>query len=89
MLWLEKAGASWELLAASGTGTKSKTGSLQVHHTFFTESEEAGSSKLSKPCFKCGEAGHWKKECTKNSPGRGPKQTGGGKEVKTKKTDPF
>ena len=89
MLWLEKAGASWELLAASGTGTKSKTGSLQVHHTFFTESEEAGSSKLSKPCFKCGEAGHWKKECTKNSPGRGPKQTGGGKEAKTQKNRPI
>ena len=26
MLWLEEAGASWELLAASGTGVKGKTG---------------------------------------------------------------
>ena len=35
MDWLNKAGASWELLAASGTGVKGKGSSAQVHMSFY------------------------------------------------------
>ena len=55
MIWLEKAGASWELLAASGTGTKNKAGNTQAHHTFFSDGDKADSQGK---CFKCGESGH-------------------------------
>ena len=37
--WLGKAGASWELLSAAGTGVESKGGNSQVHHSFFGEEE--------------------------------------------------
>ena len=37
IMWLNEAGASWELLAASGTGMKGKSGAVQVHHTFYGE----------------------------------------------------
>ena len=49
--WLEEAGASWELMASSGTGIKGK-GGTQVHHSFFSE-EVVEADKSGKPCFKC------------------------------------
>ena len=76
MEWLEKAGSSWELLAASGTGAKGKGASSQVHHSFYGDDGEP--DKQSKPCFKCGETGHWKRDCTQGSKGGGAR-TGGGK----------
>jgi len=45
MLWLEEAGKSWELMAASGTGAKSKGANAQVHHSFFNDSEETDFAK--------------------------------------------
>ena len=54
--WLEKAGSSWELLTAAGTGVKSK-GSVQVHHTFYGE-EDDSQNKGKKTCYKCGKEGH-------------------------------
>ena len=86
MKWLEEAGASWELMAASGTGVKGKGGTTQVHHSFFGDTEEIPSNKQDKPCFRCGETGHWKRDCIKGSPksgGTGSKSTGGGKVVQT------
>ena len=86
MDWLAEAGDSWELMAASGTGTKGKSGSTQVQHSFFGESETVD-SKQDKPCFKCGEKGHWKRDCTKGSPkggNGGNRSTGGGKAVNIK-----
>ena len=82
--WLEEAGAYWELLAASGTGVKGKGGATQVHHSFFNDGEDSESGKQSKPCFKCGETGHWKKDCKKGSPVGSSKSTGGGQAAKTK-----
>ena len=84
LLWLEEAGNSWELLAASGTGAKTKGGVTQVHHSFYNDGDDADSSKEGKPCFKCGESGHWKRDCPKASPNRGGKSTGGGKVVQAK-----
>ena len=78
MAWLEEAGNSWELMAASGTGSKGKAGT-QVHHSFFSEEDHASVEKSDKPCFKCGQTGHWKRDCPKGSPGRQSKSTGGGK----------
>ena len=72
--WLEKAGASWELLAASGTGVKGKSGGVQVHHSFYG-AEEDGSVKTKRACYKCGEEGHLKKDCTRKD----SKVNGGGK----------
>ena len=82
LAWLEEAGAYWELLAASGTGIKGKGGATQVHHSFFNDEGESESSKQTKPCFKCGETGHWKKDCRKGSMGGGSKATGGGQTAK-------
>ena len=73
--WLEKAGASWELLAASGTGIKGKSGSQQVHHTFYGEEDDGSTNKNKRVCFKCGQEGHIRKDCTKKD----IKSTGGGK----------
>ena len=84
MDWLKEAGESWDLMAASGTGTKGKSGATQVHHTFFGDTEDTDVSKQDKPCFKCGEKGHWKRDCKKGSPKNsngGYKQTGGGKSL--------
>ena len=55
-----------------------------MHHSFFNDGENLESEKSSKPCFKCGKTGHWKRECTNNSPGRSPKPTGGGKSTPSK-----
>ena len=86
MLWLEKAGNSWELLAASGTGTKTKSGAAQVHYSFYAE-EENNTEVVDgrRPCFKCGEEGHWRKNCPKNTPSRSGNQTGGGKDARVQR----
>ena len=76
MLWLEDAGASWEPLAASGTGVKGKAGTAQVH-LFLGEEED--SNRQSKPCFKCGEVGHWKRNCPQYSSNGAANSTGGSK----------
>ena len=57
--WLEEAGSSWELLAASGTGTKGKSGGVQVHHTFFGD-EELETGQNARKCYKCDQEGHIK-----------------------------
>ena len=62
--WLDKAGNSWELLAASGTGVKGKSGNVQVHHTFYGY-DDIDQSKSDRKCYKCGEEGHMKRECKK------------------------
>ena len=73
--WLEKAGQSWELLAASGTGARSKGGgNVQVHHTFYGD-EDTDTVKAKKTCFKCGKEGHLRKDCTKKD----GQATGGGR----------
>ena len=72
--WLEKAGTSWELLAAAGTGIKGKSGTAQVHHSFYGE-EGQESDKVKRVCYKCGQEGHMKKDCGKKD----HKSTGGGK----------
>ena len=38
MLWLEDAGKSWEIMAASGIGSQGKSSGAQVHHSFFATS---------------------------------------------------
>ena len=83
MEWLAEAGASWELLAASGTGAKGKSGA-QVHFSFYNDGEDADPTKQAKNCFKCGESGHWKRNCTKASPNGAMKSTGGGKNTNPK-----
>ena len=83
MVWLEEAGASWELLAASGTGVKNKAGTAQVHVSLYNDGEE-DNSKQSKACFKCGETGHWRKDCPQKSPGNGNRSTGGGRSATSK-----
>ena len=86
MKWLEKAGASWELLAASGTGARGKGSSSQsqVHHSFY--GDDADDSKQGKPCFKCGELGHWKRNCPQGGSKGGSSNTGGGKKNDGAKT---
>ena len=59
-------------------GAKSKGGTTQVHHSFFAGDDDTSGSSGDKPCFKCEQLGHWKKNCTKGSPGRGGKAAGGG-----------
>ena len=71
--WLDKAGSSWELLTAAGTGVKSK-GSVQVHHTFYGE-EDDSQNKGKKTCYKCGKEGHLKRDCRQKD----QKNIGGGK----------
>ena len=83
--WLEKAGNSWELLAAAGTGSKPKGSNGQVHHSFYGE-QEVDSSKTGKPCYKCGEHGHWKRKCTKGSPGRQTKTNASGEEASSQRS---
>ena len=79
MEWLKIAGASWELLAASGTGIKSKSGSTSVHHTFFGDEVDTDKSSSKKGCFKCGQEGHLKRDCTVKGPRQSGGSTGGGK----------
>ena len=71
---MEKAGAACELPAASGTGTKGKTGSIQVQNSLFTDGDKHDSI-IKTPCFRFGEVGQ---DCPKNSPGRNGRSTGGG-----------
>ena len=79
MEWLKIAGASWELLAASGTGIKSKSGSTSVHHPFFGDEVETDKSSSKKGCFKCGQEDHLKRDCTIKGPRQSGGSTGGGK----------
>ena len=70
MAWLEKAGSSWELLAASGTEAKSKSGNAQVHHSLYVDEDNTEATGSQRPCFKYGEVGHWKKNCPRGTPSR-------------------
>ena len=65
--WLSKAAASWELLAAAGTGVKGKSGSMQVQ-------EKNSTIRDKKTCYKCGKEGHMKRDCKQKD----SKVTGGG-----------
>ena len=47
MEWLEKAGSSWELLAALGTGAKTKPGNAQVHHSLYAEENTSEATGVS------------------------------------------
>ena len=58
MRWWEEAGASWELLAAQGTGSKPGGKS-----NFFGGQERGSQGDYS--CFGCGETGHYKKDFPK------------------------
>ena len=79
MKWLEEAGTSWELLAAANTGARPKSNSTTVHHSFYGDSEEVVDKGA---CFKCGQKGHVKKDCTSKSPRRDSVSSGGGKGTK-------
>ena len=60
MKWVEKAGALWQILTASGTGARGR-GSSQVHHSVY--GDYADNSKQGRPCFKSREVGHWERNC--------------------------
>ena len=52
---------------------KGKTGSTQVHYTFYGEEDSESAKK--RTCFKCGQEGHVRKDCSKKE----NQVTGGGR----------
>ena len=72
-------------MASTGTGVKGKSGTFQVHHSFYGDETD---SKQDKSCFKCGQSGHWKRNCPQSSP-KGQNQnlnTGGGRSSRSGST---